>query len=600
MRGVEEKKMLVKHNFQKFHAFLKENIIPLTISLIFGSVFSIISYMRYLAFSQNVFDLGVNAALLYRVLQLDFLSTPSNPYPIAMNKLIYIPIGAVYALYPKEWIILFYQDFFLAFSGVLIYLISRLYRLSYYTSILVELLFFIYYPISGVYWFDFHFMAFFPTLFLTTFYLYKSGSSKWTFFAVLTTITDFMAPVIIFLFILMEIVKKIRNGDRGVRFFKKEFAILALSVLIFSLPFLYYRTNFVNHYVNNITPITLYSNPFFKLEFIIRSIIPLLFLPIVGIEYLLITFPYAIMVFFNNYLPYENLMFFQYPSLYAPFVFIAFIMAIKRMSSNKKIGSKLRPILVSILLLNLFFFSFYTPIGDLYTHNYDNEVIYPWVTGSQSFYETYEKVAPTKTDAELMKIVSLVPKGSSIFIQGNFPQFAQGYNYICPGQNPSGGPPDYIITDPYNYHFLKPIDYNGTILTYYKQVNRYLENYSYGTYAYYDGAYLFKLGYTGKPLIYGNTSYGLTLSDFHFHNNTYLGNIFLISPGYVQFSGEIVSKSTIPVSIYLGNYRVIDENISSFHFERTITSTTYLVDLNISIRANGIENLRMNITEWGA
>lgn len=600
MVGAEEKKMSLKYDFQRIHKFFKENSVPIIISLIFGTIFSIISYMRYLAFSQNVFDLGVNAAQLYRVIQLDFLSTPSNPYPIAMNKLIYIPIGAVYALYPKEWIILFYQDFFLAFSGVLIYLISRMYKLSYFTSILVEFLFFIYYPMSGVYWFDFHFMAFFPTLFLTTFYFYKTGSGKWTFFAGLTIITDFMAPVIMFFFVLMEIIKRIRNGDRGFRVFKNEFIILALSVLIFALPFIYYRSNFVNHYVNNFTPIALYSNPFFKLEFIIRTMLPLLFLPIIGIDYLLITIPYAVMVFFNNYLPYENLMFFQYPSLYAPFVFLAFIIGIKRISSNRKIGNKLKPILVTVLLLNLVFFSFYTPIGDMYTHNYDNRAICPWVTGSQSFYETYEKITPTKTDAKLMKIVSLVPKGSSIFIQGNFPQFAQGYNYICPGQNITGNPPDYIITDPYNYHFLVPINYNGTMLTYYKQVNSLLENYSYGTYAYYNGAYLFKLGYAGKPLIYGNTSYSLSLSDFRFYNNTYIGRIFLVNPGFIQFSGRIVSNSTIPISVYLGNQRMVYEKITSFNFERTITSTTYLVDINISIRANGIGNLRMNITEWGA
>ncbi len=597
---LENTKDLTVRKIIPLFLFVRKNLVPLITFIIFGSTFSIISYLRYLAFSQNVFDLGVNASLLFEVRNLDFIGTISSPYPIAMNKLIYIPIGVIYAIYPKEWILLFYQDFFLAFSGVLIYLIARFYKLPHYTSILIEFIFYIYYPISGVFWFDFHFMAFFPTLFLSTFYLYKTGSKKWIFLAFLTSITDFMAPVLIFLLVFVEVVKRIKNGERKIKLLNAEFCVLAMSVIIFALPFLYYRTNFVSHYVNNITPVTLYSNPWFKLEFIARTLIPFIFLPVLGIEYLFISFPYVVMVFFNNYLPYENLMFFQYPSLYAPLLFISLIIAMKRISSKKILKRQIKTIIIVLLLINIVLFSFYTPIGDLYTHKDDNMAISPWLTGSQTFYETYQKIVPTKTDSELMRMISLVPQGSSIFIQGNFPEFAQGYNYVCPGQNITGTPPEFIITDPYNYHFSQAIYYNGKLLTYYKEVNALLENHNYGTYAYYDGAYLFKLGYTGSPLISGNMSYNLTLSDFHYQNNSYNGKIYLINPGYIRLSGYINTGQKIPTSIYIGNREIINENVSMFHIKKTITSITYLVDLNITINTERVQSLYLNICEWGA
>ncbi|MCL4344754.1 MAG: DUF2079 domain-containing protein [Candidatus Thermoplasmatota archaeon] len=594
------KKNGTKTNISSLPKAFRENWIPFIIAMIFGSIFSIISYMRYLAFSQNVLDLGVNASLLYSVSKIDFLSSPSNPYPIAVNKLLYIPLGAIYALYPKEWIILFYQDFFLSLSGFVLYLISRFYKLSFLMSLTVEVLFFIYYPVSGIFWFDFHFMAFFPTLFLITFYLYKKNSSRWPYMAFLATITDFMAPVLIFLFVLIEIVKKFRKEGLKVRPIINEITVLIASSIVFLLPFLYYRADFVSHYVNNYTPLGLYSDPYFKIEFFARTVIPFLLVPLIGIEYAILSIPFAVMIFFNNYLPYENLMFFQYPSLYAPFVMISLIVGLKRISANGRSWKKVKIALTAMIIVNVALFSFYTPIGDIYTHKYDNNAINPWLTGSQSFYETAQKITPTEQDSKLMYMTGLVPQGSSILIQGNFPEFAQGYDFICPGQYIGSSPPQFIITDPYNYHFSFPIEYNGKYVVYYKEVNSLLQNYSYGIYAYFQGDYLFKLGYKGMPVLEGNTSYNVTLPDFRNINGAYTSRLEFLNPGYIEISGNLISSQKSPVTIYLGKSSIFYSNNSTVKFDKIIISTSYLVDLNISIVTGNIESLNMNILEWGA
>ncbi len=583
---------------EKTKTLSRELALPILIFLIFGTLFSIVSYLRYLSFSQNVLDLGVNASLLYEVKELQFLPSINNPHPIAVNKLIYIPIGILYSLYPKEWIILFYQDYFLAFSGVLIFLISKQYGFSRIVSMVTEILFFIYYPVSGIFWFDFHFMAFFPTLFLVTFYLYRKKSSHWKISAFLAIITDFMAPVIIFLFVLIEMIKKFRKFGFNYKNMGGEILILLVSSIVFLLPFIYYRQNFVSHYVSNVTPIPLYSNVTFKGEFLIRMILPYLFVPIMSLDYLVLALPYVLMVFSNNYLPYENLMFFQYPALYSPIVMISFIVAIKRLTNYVKGKRILNYILIMVLILNAVLFSFYTPVGDLYTSNYDQKAVNPWLTGSMTYYATLQKITPTEQDIKLMQIVNLVPQGSTILIQGNFPEFAQGYRYICPGTNLSGNPPQYIITDPYNYHFAFPISYNGVVQSYYKEVNYLLKSYNYGVFAYYKGDILFKMGYSGNPKIYGNLSYNLSSMNFVNENGTCDAYIPFLTPGNLNIKGIISSSTVVEDNISVKNTDFNWKFKNSVQFNETFFSTSYLVDVNIEINTTHIDKINMEIFQW--
>ena len=129
------------------------------IFLLFSIIYSVISYLRYISFSENVLDLGVSASLAYNVVYGTTLFGQILHGGVAVNKLIYIPIGLIYGIYPKEYFLLFIQDFFLAFSGVVLYFLSYEFTKSKKISTVVSLLFFLYFPVAGVFWFDFHYMA---------------------------------------------------------------------------------------------------------------------------------------------------------------------------------------------------------------------------------------------------------------------------------------------------------------------------------------------------------------------------------------------------------------------------------------------------------
>ena len=124
------------------------------IFLLFSIIYSIISYLRYISFSENVLDLGVSASLAYNVVYGATFFSQILHGGVAVNKLIYIPIGLIYSIYPKEYFLLFIQDFFLAFSGVVLYFLSYEFTKSKKISTVVSLLFFLYFPIAGVFWPD--------------------------------------------------------------------------------------------------------------------------------------------------------------------------------------------------------------------------------------------------------------------------------------------------------------------------------------------------------------------------------------------------------------------------------------------------------------
>lgn len=140
--------------------------------LLYGTFWSIITVMRYLAFNSGVFDLGVSSQLLYSVTESKFLLYQNGEPTIAMNKLIYIPMGFLYSIDPDPKILLIFQSFYIPLAMFPLFGISRHYLNDDGLALLISLTYIFYYPLGGVNWFDFHFMALFPTLFLTGFYFY--------------------------------------------------------------------------------------------------------------------------------------------------------------------------------------------------------------------------------------------------------------------------------------------------------------------------------------------------------------------------------------------------------------------------------------------
>jgi uncharacterized membrane protein len=471
----------------------------------FSVIYSSISYLRYLSFSENVYDLGVNASLAYNVIYGQTFLGQVISGGVATNKLIYIPIGLVYALFPKEYFLLFIQDFFLSFSGVLIYLIAREVLKSKKFALLISLIFYLYYPLSGVFWFDFHYMAFFPTFFLLGVYYYiRRDTSKWLIFLSLASITDLMSPVIVFLFLaIMVMQRRISSGKFNIM--KYELSESIFAIIIFILPSIYYLKFYPSHYIGiNLNP-GIYGNVWFKAEFFVRIMLPFLFIPLLGIEFLILLLPYGLLLFTNSYLPYESQMFFQYPSLYVSTLFIAFIFGLRRFIKISGKRFNIRKLLVIILILNIILFYLFTPIGNLIPAQQNDHPQEEYVVGSSTIlYSTYEKIIPTKADGYLMSFINNIPHGSSVLIAGNLPELEQGYMPVCLNSNFNTTIPDYIITDPYSYFFTSPVAIgihvnNSPII----KINYLLNNFNYKLTYFYKGVALYQLNSVLSPVIYG-------------------------------------------------------------------------------------------------
>ena len=163
-------------------------------------------------------------------------------------------------------------------------------------------------------------MAFFPTPFLFGILTYRKNNRIWMPLLLVAAISDYMAPIIVGWFLLIEIGKKIRKDDHDFKNMAPEFFLIMILSVIFLLPSLYTMHTYYSNYISIQNYGGLYLTPMLKYDFVIRVLLPLLFIPLAGLEYLSMIIPFAVFVYFNNYAPYQSLMFFQYPALYAPFV----------------------------------------------------------------------------------------------------------------------------------------------------------------------------------------------------------------------------------------------------------------------------------------
>ena len=170
-------------------------IIPLTI--IFMILSSIISYLRYITFHADVYDLGVSSDLIKNALI----------YPIVYNKIIYFLMYPIYNLFPSQVGLMVFQDVLISLGSIPLYFIGRKLINNHIYSLILSTIWLIYFPLAGVEWFDFHFIALFPTIFLAGYCLMLYSKFKYSLvFIMLSMITDYLAPVIIlFCYIRLDI-----------------------------------------------------------------------------------------------------------------------------------------------------------------------------------------------------------------------------------------------------------------------------------------------------------------------------------------------------------------------------------------------------------
>ncbi|MGC9079655.1 MAG: DUF2079 domain-containing protein, partial [Nanopusillaceae archaeon] len=150
---------------------LKSNKIKIILIIGFISyaiTWSYISLMRYYSLNANIQDLGIFLQGLY--------DTAHLPLSGILNQLAsngaFVLLLPFYFLKIRTQALLVFQSIWLALAVFPLYGIAKHYLKDEIPSLLISLSWLIYFPLAGINWFDVHRQAFFPTLFILSYYFY--------------------------------------------------------------------------------------------------------------------------------------------------------------------------------------------------------------------------------------------------------------------------------------------------------------------------------------------------------------------------------------------------------------------------------------------
>ena len=454
-------------------------IIPLTI--IFMILSSIISYLRYITFHADVYDLGVSSDLIKNALI----------YPIVYNKIIYFLMYPIYSLFPSQVGLMVFQDVLISLGSIPLYFIGRKLIQNHIYSIILSTIWLIYFPLAGVEWFDFHFIALFPTIFLVGYCFMLYNKFKYSLvFIMLSMITDYLAPVIILFYLITLLIKHKKIPKYYYYIILAPILLVFIAVNIKDPSYTIQLTN-ISGILKNPSIIT--SSLFRKALYFILITLPVLFSSFFVPEAILIL-PYAGLLFAHNYFPYFQPIFYQYPALIAPGIFISGAVFMGKYEKANFHGLNMKRFATVALAVAIITWFLFTPYGNLITDN--NNGVHGANYLVMGNYETYSHIHYTTYDQELRNMINSIPKGSSVAIQNNMPQLVQFYNYTM-AMNGYNGSPQYIITDPYSGWFYDVQLDPGAITNMLTLVNQKLISGNYGILEEESGLILLEKNYNG-------------------------------------------------------------------------------------------------------
>jgi len=470
-----------------------------------SAAYCLIAYLKYRSFNASVFDLGVSSELLYSVFHGGFsLST------IAMNKLIYLPLSIIYNIYPVPVFAQYIMIVFLSAGAFPVYLIARRLTDSERISVIFSILYLIYFPLGGVFWFDFHFMAFFPTFFLLGVYFYVAGRRKSSFaMMLLAAITDFLSPVIVAFFAIFAAYNDMK--DHGTDPFRNRYVVMLLvaTFIIFFGTLEYVGFGFLEQYTSH-TIVTYVPEPLtaplaYRLAYFVYLLMPLFFLSFLAPDFLIVIIPYFVLAVYNGYYPYVNTLLYQYPSLTVSAIFVSAVIGLARlMKGRRRIITKkgVMRLLYAITAFNVVLMLFLTPVGNLVTNGHGSVQVTTYLAGMNRNYDAPQQIQYSAIDSALWNCTALIPNGATVLIQNNMPQLTSGYSWILPDFFNYSSFPEYVVVDPYSPSFYTIYFTSNISRTMSSDVGMLLYRYDYGILASDDGVTVLERNYTGTPLVF--------------------------------------------------------------------------------------------------
>lgn len=543
-----------------------KSALPVMIS-IYTLVWSLISLLRYYSFNAGVFDLGV--AMGYITYSTEGLTLSKLVQIFMLKPIVYLVAPVAYAFGFQG--LLVFQSFFLALGAYPIYMIAFEKLKNNKVAILLAASYLLYFPLAGLNWFDFHYQALFPTLFLLGYWFYLKGRQVFSLiFMLLSGMVHYPYTVFPLLFAFILIIGKDRKRD-----LKIWAPLLIVTLLIFVM-------NVVTHGIygaslGTVATTLVKPNDFDVFITVILILLPLLFAPIFS-KWIVFLTPFLALIIYSRYWGYfyPNLFKLQYGALFIPFVFLGTVDGVLWLEKNKIVNRK-RSVGTIFILIMLFALAYqpYSPLNSYTAVNYDIAKIF-----NVNFIEYNQ----------LMKLLSLIPAGSSVLVANNVPEVYSPYFHLQPYDNiytapelVQNGTIEYIVAGPYGmyYSFVPakpavPMD---------ELVENVSQSGKFGIYAEAYGILLLKYNYTGPLKYYYPLSIYLSSSNFLPSEPWFIKNQIIVVSGTNE-----PAWSSPDVFLPPGNYEMIifmksTSNVSSNEFVVSImaddlTKLLYIYDIS--------------------
>jgi len=443
---------------------------------------SIISLLRYYSFNARYFDLGVSMG--YITYSVEGLTLFKFVQIFALKPIVYLLVPIAYAFSFQG--LLVFQSLFLALGAYPVFMISLEKLKNSTLAALLSASYLLYFPLAGLNWFDFHYQALFPTLFLLGYWFYIKGKQSLSLtFMALSGMVHYPYTVFPLLFALMLALGKDRKKD-----LKIWLPLLIITVTIFLINVhLYgiYGASFGTVYSQLSKP-----SYFAACITIVLILLPLAFVPIFS-KWIFFMTPFLALIFLVKYwgYVYPNIFKLQYGALFIPFVFLGVIEGVEWLEKKSVMDRKraVGLVFVSVVMFAAIYQP-YSPLNKYTSVNYNINQIF--------------NVNLTEYD-QLMKILSLIPRGSTVLVSGNDPEAFYPYYGLIPYDNSITNPElvyngtiKYIVAGPYGPQYtavppkpMVPMD----------QLVKTASKKGFGIYAEAYGMMLLKYNYTG-PLKY--------------------------------------------------------------------------------------------------
>ncbi len=548
MLNLYNRYLMVQFTKTMLHNIIKQKyywtaLILLTGIVLYSIVWSYISIERYYSLSAYVYDSGLEFQRMWEVFHYHWTFYSFVKYfSYSGDTFLFAPL-----IFLKSYEALYIvQSTFLALPAIPIYLISRVKNLGNFKSLSIAGAYLLYFPLSGMNFFDFHFQSFFIFFFLIAYYFFIT--EKYLFSTLMFILSGLVRfPLMIFPvgFALFEIIYLWKGKDSGVSLIFRKFKVVTILLILSStLLILGLFTQGIPFFFQNIHSsgsVSSFSNNNgwgSKLYTVFIFLLPFLFLNLISYRWSIFLLPYFALLFYTNFLGYQFPIYFDnnhYTAIIVPFVFLGFIDSyeilnykihykiinlklhnnIKRiwLFTKKLFLSKIPYYLMIVMIIMAVFFQPYGPLNkDTGKDNFGWPEEY--VTNMTQFgvVERFNSLIPSNESLSNILIQDnlpmILPRPASLYFAAYVPSLTPFYSGINLSDANNDLFPIYYGNGEWaNATFQYVIAVKNTF-TYYSGypnmgtfINLMLESHKFGILASEDNVILLERSYTGPPVI---------------------------------------------------------------------------------------------------